>query len=61
MFVAGADEIGAAGALPAFGDAMLASRLRDDGSVGAPHAAQNFREPMSSAPHFTQFVMDGPS
>ena len=22
--------------------------------AGAPHAAQNFREPMSSAPHFAQ-------
>jgi hypothetical protein len=48
---AGAGEL--AGPLPMFGSA----RFSDDGSVGAPHAAQNFREPMSSAPHLAQFVI----
>ncbi len=44
------------------GAATLTSRLSVAGSTaGAPHAAQNFREPMSSAPHFAQFVMDAPS
>ena len=26
--------------------------------AGVPHAAQNFREPMSSAPHFAQWIME---
>jgi hypothetical protein len=53
-FVGGAGEL--AGPVE-----ILTSRLSDDGSVGAPQAAQNFREPMSSAPHFAQFVMWDPS
>jgi hypothetical protein len=52
--VGGAGELGGP-------DEMLTSRLSEDGSVGAPQAAQNFREPISSAPHFAQFVMWDPS
>ena len=29
-------------------------------TAGVPHAAQNFREPISSAPHLAQWVMDEP-
>lgn len=51
-----------AGAGALGGPATLASRLSVAGSTaGAPHAAQNFREPMSSAPHFAQLVMEPPS
>lgn len=57
-YAAGAGEL--AGALP--GADTLASRFNVAGSTaGAPHAAQNFRDPISSAPHFAHFVMDGPS
>jgi hypothetical protein len=44
------------------GAAALASRFSVAGSTaGVPHAAQNFREPISSAPHFAHLVMDAPS
>lgn len=41
------------------GGRTAACFLEPRGSVtGVPHAAQNFLEPMSSAPHFAQWVMD---
>lgn len=48
----GADTDGTAGDMPvdAAGDGAGARRS----PAGAPHAVQNFRVPMSSAPHFAQ-------
>jgi hypothetical protein len=46
---------GAPGARPEAMGARPVEAAGERGSpAGAPHAAQNFREPMSSAPHFAQ-------
>jgi len=48
-------EPGTPGARPDITGASPVEAAGERGSpAGVPHAAQNFREPMSSAPHFAQ-------
>lgn len=48
-------EPAAGGVVPAVAGESPVDAAGERGSpAGAPHAAQNFREPISSAPHFAQ-------
>ena len=54
-----ASAIGGAGLVGACGCGAVGSDAGDGASVtfGAPHAAQNFPEPISDSPHFEQFAI----
>jgi hypothetical protein len=49
-----AGEDGAARGVDAMGVWPVEATGERGSPAGAPHAAQNFREPMSSVPHFAQ-------
>lgn len=50
---------GLTGAAPAPPLSVLGPRSTGGWAAGAPQAAQNFADPISSAPHFAQFAMAG--